>query len=65
MPREVETMRATKPTRYETPRVATLEAHGIVELLGPVSCGSGGFSPLPTEDGIQRQGFSGTADFTR
>jgi hypothetical protein len=57
-------MRTIKPMRYETPRVGTLEAHRIVELLGPVSCGSN-LSPLPADEGFQRPGSAGHSNFSR
>lgn len=30
------------PNQYEKPRIETLSANQIIELMGPVSCGSGG-----------------------
>jgi hypothetical protein len=47
---------------YETPTVKTLKADEIVELLGPVSCGSGGaYDLLPGDTGYgsASQGSSG------
>ena len=53
----------TSKNQYERPRVETLGAKQIVELMGPVSCGSH-TALLPVEGGTEgRTGSSsGSAD---
>lgn len=51
----------TTMNKYERPIVRTLRADQIVESMGPVSCGSGQFQPMPDNNlgGIGRgTGFS-------
>lgn len=51
-------MRATDRPNYERPRIETVPARRIVELMGPVSCGSGGVDALPTAGGLDVVGGS-------
>ena len=54
------TMRSTKRESYERPRIKTVPASQIIELMGPVSCGSGGVDPLPSSGGFDISGQSGS-----
>jgi hypothetical protein len=47
-----------KHTNYERPNVETLPASQILELLGPVSCGSGGNHDqmIPSESSLLSTG---------
>jgi len=55
---------SSSKARYARPEVQTLSADRIVELMGPVSCGSG-MHPLPSDDGLTGHGFSGNQNFQR
>ena len=45
---------------YERPQITTIPANRILEMIGPVSCGSiGGGGLLPIDGGLQGSGGSG------